>query len=90
MQLPEQEARNVIELYARLSRSPTPAELYVFPDAAHIKVQPRHRLAAHQRYLDWFRYWLQGHSDADPAKADQYRRWHLLRERWLSLGSPPP
>lgn len=89
MQLPEQEARNVIELYARLSRSPTPTELYVFPDAAHIKVQPRHRLAAHQRYLDWFRYWLQGHADADPARADQYRRWQLLRERWRSQGSPP-
>lgn len=89
MQLPEQEARNVIELYARLSRSPTPTELYVFPDAAHIKVQPRHRLAAHQRYLDWFRYWLQGHADADPARADQYRRWRLLRERWRSQGSPP-
>lgn len=89
MQLPEQEARNVIELYARLSRSPTPTELYVFPDAAHIKVQPRHRLAAHQRYFDWFRYWLLDQVDADPARADQYRRWRLLRERWRKERSGP-
>lgn len=89
MQLPEQEARNVIQLYARLSRTPTPTELYAFPEAAHIKVQPRQRLAAHHRYLDWFRYWLQGYSDPDPAKAEQYRRWNALAERWRR-GSPPP
>lgn len=89
MQLPEQEARNVIELYARLSRTPIPTELYVFPDSAHIKVQPRQRLAAHQRYLDWFRFWLQGAVDPDPAKADQYRRWTDLRAR-RQAGSAAP
>jgi hypothetical protein len=90
LQLPEQEARNVIELYSRLSRSPIPTELYAFPDAAHLKLQPRHRLAAHQRYFDWFRYWLQDHVDSDPARAGQYRRWQLLRERWRSEQSARP
>jgi dienelactone hydrolase len=90
LQLPEQEARSVIELYARLTNSTTPAELYAFPDAAHIKVQPRHRLAAHRRYLDWFRYWLQGYSDPDPAKANQYRRWNSLAERQRRGASSPP
>lgn len=90
MQLPETEARDVIELHARLSRSPTPTELHVFPDAAHLKIQPRHRLAAYRRYLDWFRFWLQGHSDPDPAKAEQYRRWRQLRERWRAAASPTP
>lgn len=81
LQLPEQEARSVIELYARLTNSTTPAEMYVFPDAAHLKVQPRQRMAAHRRYFDWFRYWLQGYSDPDPLRADQYRRWDSLAER---------
>ena len=90
LQLPEQEARSVIELYARLTNSSTPAELYVFPDAAHIKVQPRHRLAAHRRYYDWFRYWLQGYSDPDPLRAEQYRRWNWLAERQRASGSSPP
>lgn len=88
MQLPEQEARNVIQLYSSLSRSPTPTELYAFPDAAHIKVQPRQRLAAHERYLDWFRFWLEGYADPDPAKAEQYRRWTALRERWRAASAP--
>ena len=84
LQLPEQESRYAIELYARLSNSPTPTELYVFPDEAHIKVQPRHRLAVYRRNLDWFRFWLQGYVDPDPGKADQYRRWRALRERFAA------
>lgn len=79
MQLAEQEARYSAELHARLTHSGTPAELYVFPDEPHIKIQPRHKLAAYGRNLDWFRYWLQDHSDPDPLKADQYRRWDTLR-----------
>lgn len=81
-QMPEMEARRVPELYARLARQGTPTELYAFPDEAHIKVQPRHRLAAYVRNLDWFRYWLEGYRDPTPAKADQYRRWDALRAGW--------
>ena len=81
-QMPESEARRIPELYARLWQQATPTELYAFPDEAHIKIQPRHRLAAYERNLDWFRYWLEGYRDADPAKADQYRRWDDLRKRW--------
>ena len=78
MQMPEQEARSAIELHARLSNSTTPVELYVFPDEPHLKFQPRHKLAAYERNLDWFRYWLQGYIDPDPLKAAQYRRWEAL------------
>lgn len=81
LQLSEQESRYAIELYARLSNSTTPTELYVFPDEAHIKVQPRHRLAVYRRNLEWFRFWLQGIEDHDPQSADQFRRWRSLAER---------
>lgn len=81
-QLPEQEARKIPELYARLSRNGTPTELYAYPDEAHIKVQPRHRLAVYERNLDWFRYWLQDYRDPNPDKGEQYRRWDQLRQRW--------
>jgi dipeptidyl aminopeptidase/acylaminoacyl peptidase len=80
-QMPEMEARRVPELFSRLAGQGTPTELYAFPDEAHIKVQPRHRLAVYQRNLDWFRYWLQGHRDPDPGKAEQYRRWDRLGDR---------
>lgn len=75
MQLPEQEYRPNVELLARLQRAGKPVELWAFPDEVHVKWQPRHQLAANARNLDWFRYWLQGWIDPDPAKAAQYRRW---------------
>jgi dipeptidyl aminopeptidase/acylaminoacyl peptidase len=81
MQLPEQEGRTSIELCSRLSNSSTPVEMYLFPDEAHIAVQPRHMRATYQRNLDWFRYWLLGVVDPDPAKAAQYERWDELRRR---------
>ncbi len=90
LQMPEQEARKIPELYARLTASPTPVELYAFPNEGHVKVRPRHRLAVYQRNLDWFRFWLQGHRDTDPAKADQYRRWSELAARWRGEVRRPP
>jgi dipeptidyl aminopeptidase/acylaminoacyl peptidase len=81
MQLPENEARAQVELYARLARTPTPVELYAFPDENHLKFQPRHRAAAYRRSLDWFRYWLQGYVDPDRASAEQYRRWDAMRQK---------
>jgi len=78
MQLPEQEFRPTIELFARLSNSKTPVELHVFAQERHVLAQPRHRLAAYQRNLDWFRYWLQDYRDPDPMKIDQYRRWDAM------------
>ncbi len=81
MQLPELEARWSMELYAKLSRSTTPVELYAFPDAAHVKSQPRQKLAANARALDWLAFWLAGREQSDAGKIDQYRRWRALAER---------
>ncbi|WP_343237262.1 Atxe2 family lasso peptide isopeptidase [Xanthomonas sp.] len=55
------------------------ADLYVFPNEPHQKFQPRHKLAAYERNLDWFRFWLQGYEDPSPAKAAQYSRWRLMQ-----------
>lgn len=75
MQVPEQEYRSNVELLSRLQRAGKPAELWAFPQEMHIKWQPRHQLAANERNLDWFRFWLAGEVDPDPAKAAQYVRW---------------
>lgn len=82
LQLSEQEARQIPEFYARLTGSPTPAELYAYPDEDHLKVEPRHRLAAYERNLDWFRYWLQNYRDPDSRKAPQYARWDRMKATW--------
>ena len=77
MQLPEHEARLSLELFSKLATARL-AEMHIFPFAAHIKAEPRQKLAAYQRNLDWFRYWLKDEIDPDPAKAGQYQRWSLL------------
>jgi dipeptidyl aminopeptidase/acylaminoacyl peptidase len=82
LQLPEQEARRIPEFYARLTLSQTPAELYAYPDEDHVMVEPRHRLAAYERNLDWFRYWLQNYRDSDSRKSAQYDRWDKMKSGW--------
>lgn len=77
MQLPEQEARLSPELEARLTTA-RKGEVYIFPFAPHIKVDPRQKLAAYERNLDWFRYWLQNYIDPDQDKASQYARWSKI------------
>ncbi|MCD9098127.1 Atxe2 family lasso peptide isopeptidase [Luteimonas fraxinea] len=56
------------------------ADLYVFPNEPHQKFQPRHKLTAYERNLDWFRFWLQGFEHADPARQGEYDRWRRMRE----------
>lgn len=77
MQFPEQEMRLSIELVSKLATA-RKGETHVFPFAPHIKVEPRQKLAAYERNLDWFRFWLKGETDPDPAKAAQYQRWSKL------------
>lgn len=77
MQLPEQEARLSTELQSRLATARM-GEMHIFPFAPHIKVEPRQKLAAYERNLDWFRFWLKGEIDPDPEKAAQYLRWRRL------------
>lgn len=57
------------------------ADMYVFPNEPHQKFQPRHKLAAYERNLDWFRFWLQGYEDPSPDKRVQYEHWHVMRDR---------
>jgi dipeptidyl aminopeptidase/acylaminoacyl peptidase len=89
MQMPEQEYLNGLDYIAPLAGSSTPSELYVFPNEPHLKFQPRHLLAIGDRNLDWFRFWLQGYVDPDPAKADQYQRWGVMRARAAAAGQHP-
>jgi hypothetical protein len=37
-------------------------------------------MASQQGNADWFRFWLKGEEDPDPAKAQQYVRWRELKK----------
>jgi len=78
MQMPEQEYVMALDYAVLLMRSHR-ADMYVFPDEPHQKFQPRHKLAAYERNIDWFRFWLQGHEDPDPAKREEYKRWRVMK-----------
>lgn len=79
-QVPEQEYRNILDYALPLIRR-SQADMYVFPDEPHIKFQPRHKLAANERNLDWFRFWLLGEESPDALKAGQYAAWREMRQR---------
>ncbi len=68
------------EPYAGLLLQRKPVELLVIPEGAHLLVKPWERMASSQSNVDWFRFWLQGEEDPDPAKREQYARWHELRK----------
>jgi hypothetical protein len=81
IQIPESEMRITVEFFTKLATSPTPAEMIAYPNAPHVKWEPRQKLATYSRNLDWFRFWLLGEEDPDPAKAAQYARWRSYSAR---------
>ena len=68
------------EPYALLEAMRKPVDLIVLNSTEHVVTDPKIRLAAQGGNVDWFRFWLQGYEDPDPAKVDQYQRWRQLRE----------
>lgn len=80
MQMPEHEYLASIDYAVPLIQEHK-AELYVFPDEAHNKFQPRHKLAVYERSLDWFKFWLLDEEDPDMAKQEQYARWQIMKSR---------
>jgi hypothetical protein len=46
----------------------------------HLLTNPQKRLASQGSTVDWFRFWLKGEEDPDPAKTEQYARWRELRD----------
>jgi dipeptidyl aminopeptidase/acylaminoacyl peptidase len=76
---PDSEYLIALPLYAAMRDWKKPVEMWVYPNEYHIKIQPKHRYSVYERNLDWFRFWLKGEEDPDPAKKEQYARWHALR-----------
>lgn len=77
-QMAEQEYMAALEYALPLVRAGR-ADVHVFPGEPHIKFGPRHKLAAYERNLDWFRFWLQGYERESPQDPDQYRVWRLMK-----------
>jgi len=70
------------EPFAGLRRLKKPVDMVWLrkENAPHILVRPHDRYLSQQLAVDWFDFWLIGHEDPDPAKAEQYKRWRELRK----------
>lgn len=77
------------EIYSSLRMQGKPVDLIYFPFGTHIHQKPLERFESQQGDVDWFRFWLQGYEDPDPAKHPEYGRWEKLREQALSGASVP-
>jgi dipeptidyl aminopeptidase/acylaminoacyl peptidase len=91
MQLPEHEYLRSMDYAVPLIKNHL-AELYVFPEEAHFKFQPKHKLAVYERNLDWFKFWLLDEADPDHSKQEQYARWRMMkaqRNDTTALGAKP-
>jgi hypothetical protein len=64
--------------YASLLAQNKPADLVWYPLGQHELSKPREEYFSEQGSVDWFRFWLQGYEDPDPAKREQYERWEKL------------
>lgn len=64
--------------YALLRLLDKPVDLQVLNSDEHVLTNPAVRLASQSGSVDWFRFWLEGYEDPDPAKTPQYRRWEKL------------
>ena len=68
------------EPYALLEAMHKPVDLIVLNTREHVLEDPVMRLVAQTGNVDWFRFWLQGYEDPDPAKKSQYARWRELHK----------
>jgi dipeptidyl aminopeptidase/acylaminoacyl peptidase len=68
------------EPYAGLRYLHRPVDLIILNTDEHVLTNPTVRLASQGGSVDWFRFWLKDEEDSDPAKAEQYARWRLLRQ----------
>jgi dipeptidyl aminopeptidase/acylaminoacyl peptidase len=68
------------EPYAVLRYLKKPVDLIMLQAGTHVMTNPTQRLASETTNVDWFRFWLKGEEDPDPAKAAQYIRWRGLRD----------
>ena len=70
------------EMFTLLHHQRKPVELVMVPNykhGSHPLVMPKQKLFSQEGTVDWMDFWLNGHEDTDPRKAQQYQRWRKLR-----------
>jgi hypothetical protein len=68
-----------LEMHQAIVEQGGQAELVLYPDEAHVFLQPRNRFNSRARHFDWFNFWLLGEEDPDSSKQGQHTRWREMR-----------
>jgi hypothetical protein len=71
---------SMYDMYGALLDQGKPVELQYIRGGIHNISKPLEVFAHQEMIVDWFDFWLNGHEDPDPGKAEQYARWRKLRE----------
>jgi tetratricopeptide (TPR) repeat protein len=66
---------------AALQANHRPFDYLFLNGAGHTIEGAPQRKAAMDLNVDWMNFWLQGKEDPDPAKAEQYKRWRMIRDK---------
>lgn len=80
LNLGQSEAMGAMELYVRLREQGVPAEMYLYPDAYHLKWRPLQVVASQQRGMAWMDFWLRDVEVEDPLDPGRLVRWRALRQ----------
>lgn len=83
------EAMGAMELYVRLREQHAPTEMYLYPDAYHLKWRPLQVLASQERGMAWIDFWLRGVEVEDPRDGERIARWRALRQAAQTAEAAP-
>jgi len=67
-----------------------PFEYMVFKNAGHSLGRTSHRIAAAQATVDWMRFWILRQEDPRGGRAEQFRRWRVIRDGWEAQKKAEP
>lgn len=87
IQVPDMEYRFGQEALEAFRLAGAPVDAFVYPDEHHVKWHPAHKLAAYERSIAWFDFWLRDVRSADPNRAQDLARWTEMKLR-LDAGKP--
>ncbi|WP_257721816.1 Atxe2 family lasso peptide isopeptidase [Sphingobium sp. TKS] len=85
IQTSDREYLYALESEQALRANGKPVALYVFPDEYHIFWQPAHRLAAYDRSIAWFNFWMLDKSSGPASMITDIGSWRSLQEASTSL-----
>jgi dipeptidyl aminopeptidase/acylaminoacyl peptidase len=81
--LKQEDILEMWEWFSALKMQGKAVELIKLPESAHLMERTTDRKIAMDGLVDWFRFWLEGEEDQQPAKPSQYARWESMKASGL-------